>query len=113
MTLRTVWGEADRQDMVLLPVAFIAKKTIRNAYAHIVCIHVYVKMRIVNIKGEIAVMGHTRHYQRLTRHRHTAPGTKNLVHLPNEFVDVGFPVAVVATLNVMLELACPPAASGV
>lgn len=37
----------------------------------------------------------------------------HLVHLPDELVDVGFPVAEVSTLNVVLELACPPAASGV
>jgi hypothetical protein len=33
--------------------------------------------------------------------------------LSNKLVDVGFPVAEVTTLNIMLELACPPATSGV
>ena len=36
-----------------------------------------------------------------------------LVHLPDELVDVGFPVAEVTTLDEMLELACPPATGGV
>ena len=35
------------------------------------------------------------------------------VHLPDELVDVGFPVTEVTTLDVVLELACPPAAGGV
>ena len=36
-----------------------------------------------------------------------------LVHLPDELVDVAFPVAEVTTLDVVLELPCPPATSGV
>lgn len=36
-----------------------------------------------------------------------------LVHLSNELVDVLFPVTKVSTLDKVLELACPPAASGV
>ena len=39
--------------------------------------------------------------------------TYNLVHLADELVDVGLPVAEVTTLNVVLELARPPAAGGV
>ena len=42
---------------------------------------------------------------------HTKPST--LVHLSDELVDVGFPVAEVTALNVVLEFACPPAPSGV
>jgi len=49
------------------------------------------------------------HDQQL-RHETTKP---NLIHLSDEFVDVGFPVAEVTTLNVVLEFACPPAPSGV
>ena len=41
----------------------------------------------------------------------TKPST--LVHLSDELVDVGFPVAEVTALNVVLEFACPPAPSGV
>jgi hypothetical protein len=41
------------------------------------------------------------------RYRH------NLVHLSDELVDVGFSVAEIATLDVVLEFACPPATSGV
>ena len=39
--------------------------------------------------------------------------TYNLVHLADELVDVGFPVAEVTALDEVLELACPPATSGV
>ena len=39
--------------------------------------------------------------------------TQHLVHLSDELVDVGFPVAEVTTLNVVLEFACPPATSRV
>ena len=39
--------------------------------------------------------------------------TPNSVHLADELVDVGLPVAEVTTLNVVLELARPPAAGGV
>ncbi len=48
-----------------------------------------------------------------TRPHHRVIQRNNLVHLSDELVDVGFPVAEVSTLNVVLELACPPAASGV
>ena len=37
------------------------------------------------------------------------PTNTNLVHLADELVDVCFAVTVVATLNVVLELACAPA----
>ena len=40
-------------------------------------------------------------------------GNFRLIHLPNKLVDILFPVALVATLNVVLELACAPATSGV
>lgn len=36
-----------------------------------------------------------------------------LVHLPDEFVDVGLPVTKVTTLDEMLEFPCPPATGGV
>jgi hypothetical protein len=36
-----------------------------------------------------------------------------LVHLPDELVDVSFPVTEITTLDVVLELPCPPATSGV
>ena len=35
------------------------------------------------------------------------------VHLPDELVDIGFPVTEVTALDEVLELPCPPAASGV
>jgi hypothetical protein len=38
---------------------------------------------------------------------------KELVHLPDQFIDVGFPVTKVATLNKMLKLPCSPATSRV
>ena len=41
------------------------------------------------------------------------PQTGDLVHLSDELVDIGFPVAEVTTPNVVLEFACPPAASWV
>lgn len=41
------------------------------------------------------------------------PRSNNLVHLPDELVDVAFPVTEIATLDVMFELPCPPAASGI
>jgi hypothetical protein len=37
----------------------------------------------------------------------------NLIHLPDELVDVGFPVTKVTTQDIVLELPCPPAASGI
>ena len=40
------------------------------------------------------------------------PNSISLVHLADELVDVGLPVAEVTTLNVVLELARPPAAGG-
>ncbi len=47
-------------------------------------------------------------------HSHSSESlSTHLVHLPNELVDVRFPVAEVTTLHVVLELACPPATSGV
>ena len=46
-------------------------------------------------------------------HPHTTLEANRLVHLPDELVDVGFPVAEVTTLDVVLELACPPATGGV
>ena len=41
------------------------------------------------------------------------PGTINSVHLADELVDVGLPVTEVTALYEVLELPCPPAASGV
>jgi len=44
----------------------------------------------------------------------TQPKTSpNLVHLADELVDVSLTVTEVATLNVVLEFTCPPAASRV
>ena len=37
----------------------------------------------------------------------------HLVHLSDELVDVGFPVTEITALHVVLELPCPPSASGV
>ena len=39
--------------------------------------------------------------------------TTILVHLADELVDVGLPVTEVTALDEVLELPCPPAASGV
>ena len=49
-------------------------------------------------------------------HSHTTPGysrAEHLVHLPDELVDVGFPVTKVTALDKVLEFPCPPATSGV
>ena len=45
--------------------------------------------------------------------QYTTTTNTHLVHLADELVDVSFPVAEVTTLHVVLELACPPATSGV
>ena len=39
--------------------------------------------------------------------------TRTSVHLSDKLIYVGFPIAEVSTFHIMLELACPPAASGV
>ena len=41
------------------------------------------------------------------------PDSISLVHLADELVDVGLPVTEVTALDEVLELPCPPAASGV
>ena len=41
------------------------------------------------------------------------PNSNSLVHLADELVDVGLPVTEVTALDEVLELPCPPAASGV
>jgi len=41
------------------------------------------------------------------------PASNNLVHLPDELVDVRLPVTKVTSLDEVLELARPPATSGV
>ena len=41
------------------------------------------------------------------------PNSISLVHLADELVDVGLPVTEVTALDEVLELPCPPAASGV
>ena len=51
----------------------------------------------------------------LPQHHARAHKASNIfsVHLPDELVDVAFPVAEVSALDEVLELACPPATSGV
>lgn len=48
-----------------------------------------------------------------TTQTHTDTIATHSVHLSDEFVDVGFPVTKVTALDVVLELARPPAAGGV
>ena len=43
----------------------------------------------------------------------SAEKPKHSVHLPNEFVDVGLPVAEITALDEVLELPCSPATSWV
>ena len=45
--------------------------------------------------------------------RSEPPTSTNLVHLADELVDVRLPVTKVTALDEVLELPCPPAASGV
>ena len=71
------------------------------------------------IRGKVreCVAADWREYRHLAPSRPVVPSTsqadQRLVHLADELVDVGLPVAEVTTLNVVLELARPPAAGGV
>ena len=71
------------------------------------------------IRGKVreCVAADWREYRHLASSRPVVPSTSQadqcLVHLADELVDVGLPVAEVTTLDEVLELPCPPAASGV
>jgi hypothetical protein len=54
-----------------------------------------------------------RRHRRLPRDHPLAPAPASSVHLADKLVDVRLPVAKVAALHVVLELARPPAAGGV
>lgn len=54
---------------------------------------------------------HTSHLASI--YKPTETPTKTLVHLSDKLVDVVLPVTEVTALDVVLELACPPATSGV